>query len=519
MEENKTIGPAKTATSADTAGDTRTELRDQSEIGENPKESASDATPAQSAPLPIPPAPPHSADVAPKPVPVPSQKNFVNLPRIRTYAKDMSDAMKKQGAISTTVEMEHEQVLPQELPIHPTPSPIPPAPPTPPTPPIPPAPPTPLAPPKPPIPPAPPTPLAPPKPPTLPIPPQNADITPKPPSLPGDFIPNVIGEARPAVMPEPIAAGSISLNDILLSEEIKIQKTAPEPIPIPKPVPPPVVPKPAPMVSPKDLSDLPHIRTYAGDMSDAMQKQGATLSTVVKAEREQVLRQEPLQSTPGKKNWVPTIVIGIAALLVISGIGALSFVFLSRNEPPVTASAQGLIAANKQIPISLGEGEKLSDTLSAAREEVQLSLGDIAELAVMKNETALSAEKTLELLDAPSALSRNAQKIMVGVHAFNTNQPFLIIVVSPYDIAFDAMLSWEKQMAESLGAFFAPENAPRIPAPSFTDRVFQNIDIRERMNGWPILYAFANQRTLVITTNENTLKEILTRLSTSQTPR
>ena len=83
-------------------------------------------------------------------------------------------------------------------------------------------------------------------------------------------------------------------------------------------------------------------------------------------------------------------------------------------------------------------------------------------------------------------------------------------------MAFDAMLIAETRLAESLGAFFAPLNAPiRIPELTFSDKIFQNIDLRTGGGEWPILYAFPAQDILIITTNESTLKELVSRLSIS----
>ena len=76
------------------------------------------------------------------------------------------------------------------------------------------------------------------------------------------------------------------------------------------------------------------------------------------------------------------------------------------------------------------------------------------------------------------------------------------------------MLVWEGGMAETLGDFFKPVNATgRPPELHFTDGIFKNIDVRSSERTWPIVYAFPERDLLIITTNENTLTEILTRLA------
>ncbi len=50
------------------------------------------------------------------------------------------------------------------------------------------------------------------------------------------------------------------------------------------------------------------------------------------------------------------------------------------------------------------------------------------------------------------------------------------------------------------------------PTLSFTDTVLQNLDTRESQSSWPVIYAFPTQGLLIFTTNEYTLREIMTRL-------
>ncbi len=513
MEENKTIGPAETSTAANKTGPARTGLRDQSEIGEIPQAPMEVPTPPPppppKAPV-IPPTPPQKTDgplktltennapaqpasttsplpphkeTTPKSALPSAPRNFASVSHIRTYAQAMSDAMKKKDTEIPIPEAKPERALHHEPEVKPAPPP--------------------------------------------PAPVRSVNTESKKPSLPADAIPNVIGEAKPTALPEPIAAGDISLNDIRLSDETGTMsptfkaKPATSPTnPPPKPAPPPV-PQ-TQTTSSEKKGGLPHIRTYANDITDAKKRQSATAFSLRETGQKAVpqLASETYASK-GQKSWLPMVIIGIIILLITAGIGSVAFVLLTaKNKPSVEVRAQSLIAANTQTPITFTEPEKLQDVLSKALKNTSLTLGDVAELIVMKDEKALSAEEILTLMDAPPALSRNAKKLMVGVHAFDNNQPFLIIVVSPYEVAFDAMLSWEKKIAKSLGAFFAQKKASvAIPIPSFTDRVFQNIDIRDNENEWPLLYGFADQRTLVITTNKNTLKEILARLSTSQTPR
>ena len=102
---------------------------------------------------------------------------------------------------------------------------------------------------------------------------------------------------------------------------------------------------------------------------------------------------------------------------------------------------------------------------------------------------------------------------MVGLHAFDRNQPLIIIEVAQFDRAYGAMLTWEPNMARSLGSFFRPLNGDKAGTTTiFNDVVVKNIDVRRSQAAWPIMYAFPRRDLLIITTNESTIAEVLSRL-------
>lgn len=282
--------------------------------------------------------------------------------------------------------------------------------------------------------------------------------------------------------------------------------------------PPHAEPEPAPIAAPEKASPeaegLPRLRTYAEDMSEEIRKRGATLSTIITAEKARAPEPEPT-IPPGRRRL---LVIGATTLFIL-GISAIVIVFiLIPKSPDVIAMRASIIPVNHQASVALDPKTPLSETLAATRNAATMNLGEVEELDVVSNGVALSPEEVLTDLGAPNELARNATGILVGVHAFDGNQPFLLISVSAYDIAFAGMLAWEPTIGPALGDFFAPKtvtvgSGTQPPGLSFTDRVVENLDARETQDSWPILYAFPRQDLLLVTTNENTLREVLTRLS------
>jgi hypothetical protein len=165
-------------------------------------------------------------------------------------------------------------------------------------------------------------------------------------------------------------------------------------------------------------------------------------------------------------------------------------------------------------------------------------------------QTAIPAELFLPLIapTVPDELVRTlAKEFLLGIHLFDGPQAFLILRTDFYERAFAAMLVWERTMQNELSPLFTRNPRPRTPeelapqidpmatstatttaqtppvaAPNvFVDRIVENRDARVIVNSAGdilLLWTFLDRNTLVITTNEYTLREIITRIGAPVTP-
>lgn len=279
------------------------------------------------------------------------------------------------------------------------------------------------------------------------------------------------------------------------------------------------------VVVPQKNDGLPRIRTYAADMSEEIRKRGETLATIISAERTKMGRgpvgdetQTKTEITAQEKTRNTFLSFGALFLVFIAVIGLVTAFFLTRPKPTMPERIS-LIPVNYAELVTPGTAEKTITTLSELRLDTDLRLGEMKEFIVTDNGTPLSAEETLLRFGAPATFARNANSVMVGIHAFDRNQPFILVSIAAYDRAFEGMLEWEDTVGQTLGSFFAPNKSANAlvsgnaPALQFKDRVYQNIDIRESNPEWKILYAFPRRDLLLITTNESTLREVVTRLT------
>ena len=273
----------------------------------------------------------------------------------------------------------------------------------------------------------------------------------------------------------------------------------------------------------EDDNGLPRIRTYADDLSDEIRKKGTTLTSIVGAERERSARELALADLEvpsqaeqgGGYRWY---FAAAAVTLVVAGIVAVvAAIYFAASalapEPPV----RSIIFPNSSIAVAVVGDRDLDDQLAAERDTARLSLGEIGRFDITVDGATTTPRALLEKFDPPAALLREVKGMMIGVHSFNYTQPFIIIEVTQYDRAYSAMLGWEEELGRALGTFYRPREGGAPPTMLFVDKVYRNIDTRQSQSEWPILYAFPRRDLLVITTNEATLQEILTRLAAEST--
>lgn len=277
--------------------------------------------------------------------------------------------------------------------------------------------------------------------------------------------------------------------------------------------------------------DLPRVRTYAADLSDEIKKKGATLSTIVGEERERAARVaaeigigELSENAPKERPPISYKTIALAAgvvLLIALSVGVVvGALYLREDSASVSVQRDpSIIFPNRVREVRVStESRDVTEALFASRDTAELSLGEIEKYVITIAGATTTPQSLLQKLNAPANIIREARSIMVGVHAFNRVQPFIIIRVSQYDRAFSAMLQWEEEMGRSFGRFFKPTQGTVPPTLQFTDAVFENIDIRVSQAEWPIVYAFPQRDILIITTNTATLNEIMIRLAAVVVP-
>jgi hypothetical protein len=378
--------------------------------------------------------------------------------------------------------------------------------------------------------------------------PSGAPAKPDAPAVPHISVmhPEAIPGARPKVAPQAQAPAE-----------------APKPIPAPAPKPverPPVpenlpglpkvqVPTEAPRVDPQ--SPLKPLRTYKLDAQESVKANRTSLVSVAAAEERRRTSSTPAQLEMRPRAPFPwkRIVVGtVSLLLIVIGGAAVAYVVMGPPtvEPPAEVQASTIMYVDGSTEVEMQglDHIALMQKLSELRDNAGLSLGLMREffLTLPVTQTAADGEETVgkrlattqEAMDLispnmPDSLSRALQpEFIMGAHVFDGNQAFIVFRTDAYQQAVAGMLEWEYAMRAELSPFFNRDPRPRLPGEatnstttprvipsSFVDRVVRNHDARVLYNETGdiiLLYAFLDQRTIAVTTNENTLFELASRL-------
>ena len=278
----------------------------------------------------------------------------------------------------------------------------------------------------------------------------------------------------------------------------------------------------------REETPLKQIRTFQGDVVEAIRRQQESLVSIQRAEH---LRGGSIQSITGasledskKRKEFFLFLLGSFVLFIMGTVGAWYTYneFVRKATVPITATlANRFLSSNTEIDFKLEatSRETLINTLPDAIGGVPH--GELRHVVLRKvvgdENPLLSTSEFLEMLGsrAPGSLVRAFDPLfMFGALGKST---FLIIKLASFENAFAGMLSWERNVAADIGPLFA--TAPLLrdmpPESVFTDITDRNKDIRILALGdQPILlYSFFDNNMLIITDGVESLRTLIDRLT------
>ncbi len=306
--------------------------------------------------------------------------------------------------------------------------------------------------------------------------------------------------------------------------------------------------------------NLKPLRTYEGDVAEAMAREQASMATIAVAEsnkRQQAEAQSQQEPEPTHGSSATKIFI-VLLIIIFIGTGVIGAFYLYSKSPlaPVTpttipqnapaslipSDSYILLATDNLPPISLKNAfaQELKKTQDSG------TIKEVIATKIVTGETMrVGGPEIISLLDIPmpNLLLRSlGQASMLGIYANPDGENDVFVVMSSdfFQNSFAGMLQWESVMADDLKFYLFDDSVQGVanvtdpmasgaatttsetgirPYPTirghFVDRIIKNKDVREFQddNGNILfLYSFVDNTKLVLTTAESTLAEIISRL-------
>ncbi len=295
--------------------------------------------------------------------------------------------------------------------------------------------------------------------------------------------------------------------------------------------------EPAPVV---EKSSLKQIRTFEGDVAEAIRKQNESLISIQRkeeAKRDAVKTLSPNSaSSEHHFSWKP-LVMAIFTIIFIGGGGYGAYYALTTYQektalPIVNAPKNQFLGVGKmtELDASTISRQAIIDKIQNIRSESRE--GDSLDQIQFKR----GVEPTSELLDfadlltrlnshAPNPLVRAFDPLfMFGVLGSNPSHSLLIVKLKSFENAFPGMLEWEPRLVEDmLPLFIDAQELDSVATNSvFKDKTIQNHDTRVLRNSYNqivLIYGFFDNNTLIMTDNENTFRTIVNRLQAEKLSR
>src|SRR3989344_739978 len=306
------------------------------------------------------------------------------------------------------------------------------------------------------------------------------------------------------------------------------------------------VPPPPPPVPPSEVHPL---QTYQSDIEKVVTDRGVSVVSIAAAEAERSGKEH--KNAPVPQASLTTLSYAAGGLLLLAAAGGLPVYALTRptSLPAPQEFRAPFISVDGTALVLVAADESratLMQKLEAARKSTDLAVGLVERLYLSTDKEGTAPLSTQDffatlLPNAPEELVRTLSgPYLLGVHSFDENQSFLLLQVDAYATAYAGMLKWERTIYGDLSPLFVRVPSPRIQktpdtasstAPQaeekflptdFTDKVVENRDTRALVTPEGdilMLWTFLGRATLLITTNEYTLRQVISSLqSPAATP-
>jgi hypothetical protein len=288
------------------------------------------------------------------------------------------------------------------------------------------------------------------------------------------------------------------------------------------------------------------LRTYESDVAEALSQQKATVSTIAIAESERKeSNNEPYPKSSNISRKIFFVLLSI--IFIVTGLGGGYYLYLKSPLAPqdikkIQTKIPSIVIPDIQKILSI---DGISDNQLAEKviNQIESETGNTNSIhEFILTQTGVSSTTvrvgSIDFLQriaigmSDSLLRSLKNQWMLGLYNNEGKRtPFIILSVDFFQNAYAGMLKYEAKMPDKLSLLLGyaekiySQNSNSTSTNSiksyyniqgkFEDRVIQNRDVREFITNKGdllVLYSFVDEATLIITTDEPTLRAIIERI-------
>lgn len=287
--------------------------------------------------------------------------------------------------------------------------------------------------------------------------------------------------------------------------------------------------------------ELQTLRTYSSDMADAVRNNEMSVIKIAMAEQRkhemEKVYEEEKSITPAKI----ILMIG-GVILILSSVVGLYFMFQKKNANTVVeqtiSKIDTLISYDDQSYIDTTNIASATDLTNALKLEINkpTKTDTIKSFFLTKNTNGvfglIPLKDFLSLMNvtaSPSLIRSFSDNYMVGTYtpastaqgtqpANNKPSLFLIFAVKDYNLSYAGMLGWERTLLSDIFTLFQIDisgDNNYLLNQSWKDIIINNKDARvlyDKSGNALLYYIFIDKNNFVITDNQDTIREISSRL-------
>jgi len=291
---------------------------------------------------------------------------------------------------------------------------------------------------------------------------------------------------------------------------------------------------------PKQRGATPALRTFKEDMERVMKKANTSFVGILAEEQKRRTSTKDVQKEKVTARNIYKLGAIVSGVFILLGVAVFAFILTYSNDAtvpvPEEIPSHIFVERKQEVDVTDVSRNVFIGRLNSRKDNVTGTLGSIEQLYPIN--TVLTEEgEEKELVTPPEFFNRIDARVptsfiralggdlTLGVHIFDGNEMLLIADVTSFENALSGMLSWERDMNNDLSPLFGPsieiDQSTSTPFRNliFTDRVIKNKEVRvlkDAGGGEVLFYSFIDRETLVITTEEQTFIEILSRISASR---